>query len=149
MGYEETGASRTAQPLPVHHVTGTAAVVVARGAARNFSHFLADTLPRVQLVRDTSVSVDTWIVSSLDHGWQRDGLDLAGIQLDTVVALANRPGITADTLIVPSRTGFARTTAPWARQRLTALLRPEPRPRHRRVLISCNLRRTPPPAQRG
>lgn len=57
----------SAPPQPVHHVTGTAAVVAARGAATNFSHFLADTLPRVQLVRDAGIPVDTWIVSSLDH----------------------------------------------------------------------------------
>lgn len=46
--------------------------------------------------------------------------------------------VSADTLIVPSRTGFAPTTAPWARQRLTTLLHPEARPRHRCVLISRN-----------
>lgn len=128
----------TVPQVRAHHVTGTAAVVAARGAATNFSHFLADTLPRIQLVRDAGVDVDTWIVSSLGHPWQRDGLELAGIPIDKTISLMDSPLITADTLVVPSRTGFAPLTAPWARTALIDMLRPSKRPRHRRVLISRN-----------
>ncbi|MGH4022434.1 MAG: glycosyltransferase family 61 protein [Pseudonocardiaceae bacterium] len=125
-----------APSLPPHEVRGTAAVIAARGAATNFSHFLADTLPRIQLVRDTGIEIDTWIVSSRDRRWQRDGLDLAGIPADRTIALTDIPWISARTLVVPSRTGFAPTTAPWARDRLTNLLQPGTRPREHRILIS-------------
>ena len=126
----------TAPSRSPHEVRGTAAVIAARGAATNFSHFLADSLPRIQLVRDTGIEIDTWIVSSRDHRWQREGLDLAGISTDQTVALTDFPWISARTLIVPSRTGFAPTTAPWARDRLINLLAPESRPRERRILIA-------------
>lgn len=128
----------TAPPTPLHEVPGTAAVVAARGAATNFSHFLAGTLPRVQLVRDAGIDIDSWIVSSLNHSWQRDGLRLAGIPADQIITLTDIPLVRAHTLVVPSPSGFAPTTAPWARDRLTRLLQPESRPRHRRILISRN-----------
>jgi capsular polysaccharide biosynthesis protein len=128
----------TAQQVRAHHLTGTAAVVAARGAATNFSHFLADTLPRIQLIRDVGIKVGTWIVSSFDHPWQRDGLELAGIPIGKTISLTDSPLVVADTLAVPSRTGFAPLTAPWARTALTDLLRPPEGPRHRRILISRN-----------
>ncbi|MGH3450391.1 MAG: glycosyltransferase family 61 protein [Haloechinothrix sp.] len=126
----------TAAATPAYDIPGVAAVIAARGAATNFSHFLADTLPRIQLIRDSGTDVDTWIVSSVDHTWQRDGLDRAGIPVSRVIALTETPWISARTLLVPSRTGFAPLTAPWARDRLTRLLELEPRRRHRKLLLS-------------
>ncbi|MGH3321851.1 MAG: glycosyltransferase family 61 protein [Streptosporangiaceae bacterium] len=124
-------------PPPAVHVRGTAAVVAARGADYNFSHFLADTLPRIQLVRDSGVCVDTWLVSSVKHGWQREALALAGIPAGDVVALDATPLVRASALLVPTRTGFAPRTAPWARRRLRAFLLPRPvPPGGRRLLIS-------------
>lgn len=127
-----------AEPVPAHHVTGTAATVAARGAATNFSHFLADTLPRIQLIRDAGIDIGTWIVSSLDQPWQREGLALAGIPIGKTVSLTESPLISADTLVVPSRTGFAPMTAPWAREKLVRLLCVPARPHRRQILISRN-----------
>lgn len=123
---------------PSLQLEGTAAVVAARGAADNFSHFLADTLPRIQLIRDTGLPVDTWLLSGTHHAWQRQALDLAAVLQHEVVSLSEHPLVRASRLLVPSRTGFAPMTAPWARERLRALL-PQPRLQlrpPRRVLIS-------------
>jgi len=126
----------SAAPSNGHQVHGAAAAVAARGAATNFGHFLADTVPSIQLVHDTGIDIDTWIVSSMDHSWQRDGLRIAGVSADNVIALTDLNWVSADTLVVPSRTGFAPTTAPWARDALIRLIHCEPRSRHRRILIS-------------
>lgn len=109
-------------PTEPRHIAGTVAVVAARGAAANFSHFLADTLPRIGLVRATGISVDTWLMSSTRHAWQRDALQLGRIPAATVIGLDDHPIVQADSLIVPSPTGFAPTTAPWARHQLRRIL---------------------------
>jgi capsular polysaccharide biosynthesis protein len=127
-----------AAPGATVNLPGTAAVIAARGAAINFSHFLADTLPRIHLIRACSIAVDTWIVSSLSQPWQREGLRLAGLPLEKTISLTDVPLITAARLIVPTRTGFAPTTAAWARSALQSLIRAEPQARTLRLFISRN-----------
>jgi len=124
--------------LPARQLTGTAAVIAARGADHNVSHFICDSLPRLALLRDLGIKVDHWLVSSVRQRWQRDALELLGMDPDQVVALDEHPFARAERLLVPSRTGFAPSTAPWARRRLHALL-PSPSPfarRPQRLLIS-------------
>lgn len=119
------------------HLPGTSAVVAARGAADNFAHFLADTLPRIQLVRDTGIAVDHWILSARHHRWQREALERIGIDPDRVHTTTEHPLIRAERLLVPARTGFAPMCAPWARERLRRLLAvTDPPTRGRRIVIS-------------
>lgn len=119
------------------HLPGISAVVAARGAADNFAHFLADTLPRIQLIRDTGIAVDHWILSARHHRWQRDALERIGIDADRVHTTTEHPVIRAERLLVPARTGFAPMCAPWARERLRRLLKvDDPPSRSRRVFIS-------------
>jgi capsular polysaccharide biosynthesis protein len=125
-------------PTTSHHIHGVAAVIAARGAAINFAHFLADALPSIQLIRDAHIDIDAWIVSGDHHVWQRDGLALAGIPAHDVITLTAHNWVSADVLIVPSRTGFAPATAPWARNALTRLINSSSRRRHRRIFISRN-----------
>ncbi|WP_059007041.1 glycosyltransferase family 61 protein [Streptomyces specialis] len=108
--------------MPRLEVDAVVGVVAARAAAHNFSHFVADTLPRVQLVRDSGVSVDYWLVSAHQHGWQREMLAAAGIGPERVISLNEHGQVWARRLVVPSRTGFAPYTAPWARRCLRAML---------------------------
>lgn len=96
--------------------------VTAHGAAANFSHFLADTLPRIGLVRTAGIPIDTWLVSSTHFAWQQDALRLSGVPTATVISLDEHQIVQADNLIVPSPTGFAPTTAPWARHQLRSVL---------------------------
>lgn len=112
----------TQEPTQPLHIAGAVAIVAARGAAANFSHFLADTLPRVGLIRAAGIPIDAWLVSSTRHSWQQDALRLSGIPAAAVVGLDEHQVVQADTLVVPSPTGFAPTTAPWARTELRSAL---------------------------
>ena len=118
-------------------VEGAVAVVAARAAAHNFSHFLADTVPRIQLVRDSGMPVDRWLISGDDHEWQREILLLLGIGPEETISAKLHPHIKADRLVIPSRSGFAPYTAPWARDRALRALPPvSGLPRDRRIFIS-------------
>lgn len=119
-------------------LAGTAAVVAGAGSGDRFRQFLTDTLPRIQLVRDAGLEPDHWIVAGGAEPWQRQGLQAASIDPDTVhTARWERP-LRVERLIVPSRTGFTQATAPWARVRLRRLLEAPSRLGPDRLLLASS-----------
>ena len=71
----------------ITRLPGTTAVVASRGADRSFGHFLLDSLARVQLIRETGITPERWLVSSTRHEWQRAWLELIGLPAERVVSL--------------------------------------------------------------
>lgn len=120
------------QPKLLPGLTGS---IAARGAATNFSHFLADSLPRLQLIRDAGVEPDRWLVSSTSSEWQADWLARCGLPTERILALDRVGAVRCERLVLTGPTGFAPLVAPWARGRLRALLSPPNRDRER-LLVS-------------
>jgi capsular polysaccharide biosynthesis protein len=118
---------------------GTVAVVAAGGPGDGPRHLIADTLPRIQLVRDAGLEPDHWIVTGSSELWERQAFETVDIDPDSVHIARWDRLIRAERLIVPSRSGSAAAPAPWARERLRRALNAGSRSGRDRLLL-CGTR---------
>lgn len=123
-------------PANARHIDGVVVSVLSRGAHGNISHFLSDLLPRIQLVHDTGMRADAWLVHRSTAAWAREGLTLAGLTVGEIVEIEPDELVTAATLVVPSPSGFAPRTAPWACRAAKRLLGRLVRPGNARIWVS-------------
>ncbi|MEP6601994.1 MAG: glycosyltransferase family 61 protein, partial [Nitrospirota bacterium] len=150
-----------AYPVESHvHCTGVALFqgvvgVVACPGARNYHHWLFDTIPRFHLLRRSGwlEQLDAIIVDHETLPFQAEALTALGIETDKLIVPAEqwRSHLEADTLIVPSLPSDLCTVSDWVVDflRKTFLVDPVPprADRHRRLFISR--RRAPTRCERN
>jgi capsular polysaccharide biosynthesis protein len=117
-------------PGPPHEVEGRLGVLAIRGQA-NYYHFLMDVIPRLEILRQCPEIEPpaTWYVSA-HTTYQRELLDMAGVDRATIIDSAEVPHVTADCLVVPGTAGATPVqplNPPWVVQHLRELLLPQVR----------------------
>lgn len=97
------------------HVGGRAGLALCHGS-RNFSHALADLVARVWQIRSAGDEPEVWITPSDPPSWLEELLD--ELHIPAAVRVIAGPGrrITAERLVIATRSGFAPATAVWARE---------------------------------
>lgn len=115
------------------YIPGRIGVAMCRGN-RNFSHVLADLLPRVWQIRRAGPEPEAWITPANPPEWLEDLLDMIGIRAPFRLSLNSGEQIRADRLLVGSGSGFAPMTAPWVLGALGELIGP-PGSGKRRILV--------------
>lgn len=97
-------------------LAGTVAVLSAPGG-RRFYHWLCDVLPRLDLIRRSSLlhgAPERYIVNSAVTDFQRESLETLGIDRAQVVESMWHPHVTADALVVPSLAERPGYISDWA-----------------------------------
>jgi hypothetical protein len=109
-------------PSPPLHVAGRLGVLASRGDA-NYYHFLMDVLPRIGVLEQApdSAMPQQWYVP-VQTRFQRELLDLFGIEPEQRVDAAAHPHVQADELVVPSPPAMTEKNPPWVVQFLRARL---------------------------
>lgn len=117
--------SQQSLPQPVH-LSGTA-VVLSAPAGYVFGHFLFDILPQLAILEKAGLDwmeADHYLISGPYTGFQKEVLDLLGIDPQKVIDATRTPHVTADRLLIPSRPGVSGNYPAWAVQYLRDLLGP-------------------------
>lgn len=110
---------------PVEHVAGTLVSLATRGGSNNYYHFLLDVLPRWGVFEQTMPgrAADAIYVPASTR-WQRDLLELVGLDHHTYVETRKHRAVRADHLVVPClpnpKEVAPRATVEWLRSRLAA-----------------------------
>jgi hypothetical protein len=112
---------RTTTTEYVRH-EGTLGVLTHHGC-RNFGHVIADGVPRFWLMRRAGAEPDAWIVPATPPSWLEEILLRLGIGEDKRVYVNKKSVVCAHRLIVPTGTGHAVATAPWARTAVAELFK--------------------------
>lgn len=85
---------------PRREVPGTVAVLTTRGSD-NYCHFVVDVLPRIHLLEQAGVEVDSYIVNR-SLPFQQQLLDRFGIPAERVIESRAQRHVRADRLVVPT-----------------------------------------------
>jgi hypothetical protein len=88
---------------PAEHISGVVAVL-ASFAHRTFGHWMMETLPRIELLRQAGYALEEFdgIYVTADLPVQTASLTAAGVPLTKIIDCQQRPHISADVLVVPS-----------------------------------------------
>jgi hypothetical protein len=110
-------------------IYGRVAVLDLRGrSAENYFHWLVDALANRWLFRQAGFdedAVDAYLMPSAGAPWQRESLELAGIDAARVVSLADVDRVDADEFVLPVRTFGSRRVPAWIVQALRDARPPE------------------------
>jgi capsular polysaccharide biosynthesis protein len=103
----------------VIRVPGSVGVLTTRGS-ENYYHFLTDVLPRLELLRRSGMTPETYVVDRQTR-FQRDLLDQVGLTADRCLGSDKYPHLQAEELLVPSlpddNLRTPRWIVPWLRAR--------------------------------
>lgn len=111
---------------PVERIEGRVAVV-ATCSGRGFYHWMFDVLPRIELLRRSSIafsSIDHFVVNDCVAPFHFATLEKLGIDRKKLLQCQWHPHVEAAELIVPSHAGALATTPRWACDFLRKALRP-------------------------
>ena len=103
-----------APPLPVD---GRLGVLAARGDV-NYYHYLMDVIVKLGVLEQTP-SIPTperWYASVSGPPFQRQLLELAGLEADAIVDAVEHPHVEADVLVVAAPPAMSEVNPPWAVQ---------------------------------
>lgn len=105
-------------------VPGRLGVLASRGDA-NYYHFLMDALPRLGVLEQCPqiAAPDLWYVPEQTR-FQRELLDLMGIEPGRRVDAAQHPHVRADCLVVPGPPAMSEKNPPWVIEFLRSRLLP-------------------------
>jgi hypothetical protein len=111
-------------PEPPMEVGGLLGVLAGRGDL-SYYHFLFDILPRLAFLETPGVPTpERWYVP-LQHGWQREAMELLGfLPREGVVDADQVLHVQAETLLVPGLPDVEMRTPPWAVSFIREGLRP-------------------------
>jgi Glycosyltransferase 61 len=129
-------------PEPPLELGGLLGVLAGRGDL-NWYHFLLDIVPRLALFETPGVPTPERWYLPLQHRWQRETLELAGLlPHEGVVDADSVPHVQAETLLVPGLPDF-NVTAPWTVAFIRERLRPPELERvpGRRIYVTRGRRR--------
>ncbi|MCX7396115.1 MAG: glycosyltransferase 61 family protein [Planctomycetales bacterium] len=108
------------------HLHGTA-VVLAAPAGQVFGHFLFDVLPRLGILEKAGFdwrSADHFIISGPFAKFQKETLELLGIESPRIADCCKHAHWTADRMLIPSRPGISGNYPRWAVDYVRDLLLP-------------------------
>lgn len=108
------------------HLIGTA-VVLAAPAGQVFGHFLFDVLPRLGILEKAGFdwrSADHFIISGPFAKFQKETLELLGIESSRIADCCEHSHWTADRMLIPSRPGISGNYTRWAVEYVRDLLLP-------------------------
>lgn len=109
-------------PAPVD-VPGRLGVLATRGDA-NYYHFLHDVLPRTNVLEQAGVEPpDRWYVPRATR-FQRELLELWGIEEDRVIDSSQVPHVRAQSLVVPGLASTIERNPPWVSRLIRSKLVP-------------------------
>jgi Tfp pilus assembly protein PilF len=103
IGNAELIISSDQLPTPMN-IEGTVCSLVSPGAARIYYHWMVDLLPRIELVCQSGIpleSIDKFLVNRCQSQFQKETLTHLGISLDKIVETENNPHIKAEKIIIP------------------------------------------------
>jgi hypothetical protein len=111
-------------PEPPLEVSGALGVLAGRGDL-SYYHFLVDIVPRLALFETPGVPTpERWYVP-LQHGWQREVLELIGfLPREGVIDADAAPHVQAERLLAPGFPDVDMRTPPWAVAFMRERLRP-------------------------
>lgn len=99
-------------PPPPLEVPGRLGVLATRGDV-NYYHFLHDVLPRTDVLEQAGVEPpDRWYVPRATR-FQKELLELWGIEEDRIVDSAQVPHVRAESLVVPGLASTIERNPPW------------------------------------
>ena len=93
---------------PVEKITGKVALLSGL-AGHVYYHWMFDILPRLEILRRSEIKfkeIDWFVVNSLSKPYQRETLNLLGIEEDKIIESDRHSHIEASELIVPSFPGY-------------------------------------------
>ena len=101
-------------PKPPTKVGGRLGVLTARGDV-NYYHFLMDVIGKLGVLEQAPsiAPPDRWYASVSGPPFQRELLELAGLDLDTVIDAHEHPHVVAETLVVPAPPEMTEKNPPW------------------------------------
>jgi capsular polysaccharide biosynthesis protein len=101
-------------PAPPLHVDGRLGVLASRGDG-NYYHFLMDALTRVGVLEQARqiAAPQRWYVPT-QPGFQRELLDLMGIDAERRLDATAHPHVQAECLVVPGPPAMTEKNPPWA-----------------------------------
>ena len=108
------------------HLNGTA-VVLAAPAGQVFGHFLFDVLPRLGILEKAGFdwrSAEHFIISGPFAKFQKETLELLGIESSRIADCCRHAHWTADRMLIPSRPGISGNYPRWAVEYVRDLLLP-------------------------
>ncbi|HCR37102.1 MAG TPA: hypothetical protein DIU37_03025 [Opitutae bacterium] len=100
---------------PAEPVKGNV-VVLAQEGHRNYYHWLTEVLPKFALLEQSGAGYDFLYLPDRDLPFQRETLDMLGIDEKKIITGYKNTCIEADTLIVPSFASRSCVTPPWIAQ---------------------------------
>jgi Glycosyltransferase 61 len=112
---------------PVTDVEGTVAVLSTMGGMLYY-HWLFQLLPRFELIRRSGIdlnSIDYFLVNSTKAPFQRESLEVLGIDRRKILESSAVPHLRASALVVPSVPLWGGCFAPWMREFLRSSFLPE------------------------
>jgi len=142
------------RPLPLHPIfshlrlpeprefRGTLCVLTARGAHRNYGHWMLDLLPRLEIARRSGLrrALDSVLVNRIDAAFQRETLERLGLSAKQIVVANETSHIGARTLLATSLPRANNIVPTWVGSflRRTFLTNPGVRknPSKRRIYIT-------------
>ncbi|WP_110208503.1 glycosyltransferase family 61 protein [Nocardioides daejeonensis] len=103
------------RPAPPLEVDGRLGVLTARGDA-NYYHYLMDVVTKLGVLEQApAIAAPTrWYASVGGPPFQRELLELAGLDLGCVIDAHEHPHVRAETLVVPAPPEMTEKNPPWA-----------------------------------
>jgi capsular polysaccharide biosynthesis protein len=108
-------------PAPVH-LAGTVAVLADEYAYNNFSHWVFDVLPKIDVLKKANLfdRVDWFLVGHASRPFQLDTLSRLCIPLKKVIQLTDSSFFRADSIAIPRLCGYNRQHYPARRLEVLA-----------------------------
>ncbi|MGB3514761.1 MAG: tetratricopeptide repeat protein [Microcoleaceae cyanobacterium] len=100
---------------PLEQINGTVAVLSGLSANVYF-HWMVDILPRIEILRRNGINfeqIDWFLINSTQQKFQQETLRILGIPEDKIIESDRHPYIQAQTLIVPSFSGYLGWLPQW------------------------------------
>lgn len=86
---------------PVLHLSGTTAMLFIEAGHHNYYHFLAETLPKLELILRSGTLVDHY-VAPLNEDFQKDAYRLLGIE-NKIIPITSKSNIICDHLLATDK----------------------------------------------
>jgi len=125
-------------PLPsIEYCDKTVATIALEGW-NNYYHWMTEILPRIHLLQQTNAKYDLLYIAPLNYHYQKDTLELLGVNLEKIIIAEPKTHIQPKKLIFPSQTARSCVIPLWVIEFLqnTLLKNYEVKDGKKRIFIS-------------
>lgn len=102
------------------------AVIATDYANENYFHFMYDSLPRLQVLRESDCSYDRLLVNAVRHAFQREAFAALGVASDSCVSIDYRTAVQPKEVISASLPSLDMSPPPWTCEFLRKTFLPTP-----------------------